>query len=66
MSYETVKWQQDGGVGRIVLDRPETLNAWNTQFGEDLKAAVANAAGDASVRAVLVRAPVAPSRPART
>lgn len=54
MSYETVNWEQDGGVGRIVLNRPETLNAWNTQFGKDLKEVVAAAAGDASVRAVLV------------
>lgn len=54
MSYETVRWEQDGGVGRIVLDRPDTLNAWNTQFGEDLKAVVAAAAGDESVRAVLL------------
>src|SRR5680860_639465 len=54
VSYETVKWEQDGGVGRIVLNRPETLNAWNTQFGQDLKDAVAAAAGDDSVRAVLL------------
>ncbi len=54
MSYETVTWERDGGVGRIVLDRPETLNAWNTQLGHDLKAVVAAAAGDAAVRAVLV------------
>lgn len=53
MSYETVTWEQDGGVGRITLNRPETLNAWNTQFGLDLKAAVEQAADD-SVRAVLV------------
>lgn len=54
MSYETVRWEQVGGVGRIVLDRPDTLNAWNRQLGTDLKAAVEQAAGDASVRAVLV------------
>ena len=53
MSYETINWEQDGGVGRITLNRPETLNAWNTQFGLDLKAAVEQAADD-SVRAVLV------------
>lgn len=53
MSYETVRWEQDGGVGRIVLDRPDTLNAWNTQLGLDLRAAVEQAADD-SVRAVLV------------
>jgi 2-(1,2-epoxy-1,2-dihydrophenyl)acetyl-CoA isomerase len=54
VSYETVKWERHDGVGRIVLDRPDTLNAWNTQFGEDLKAVVAEAAGDESVRAVLI------------
>lgn len=54
MSYETVDWVQDGGVGRIVLNRPETLNAWNTQFGYDLKEIVATAAEDPSVRAVLL------------
>ena len=54
MSYETVIWEQDGGVGRIVLDRPETLNAWNTQFGEELKEVVERAAGDDAVRAVLL------------
>jgi 2-(1,2-epoxy-1,2-dihydrophenyl)acetyl-CoA isomerase len=54
VSYETVNWERDGGVGRIVLNRPETLNAWNTQLGDDLKEVVALAAGDPSVRAVLL------------
>ena len=54
MSYETVIWDTDGGVGRITLNRPETLNAWNTQFGHDMKAVVGEAASDESVRAVLV------------
>lgn len=53
MSYETVRWEQRDGVGRIVLDRPEILNAWDTQLGLDLRAAVERAA-DESVRAVLV------------
>jgi 2-(1,2-epoxy-1,2-dihydrophenyl)acetyl-CoA isomerase len=54
VSYETMIWEKDGGVGRITLNRPETLNAWNTQFGIDLKAVVAEAAADESVRAVLL------------
>lgn len=53
MSDETVRWEQRGGVGRIVLDRPETLNAWDTRLGIDLRDAVERAA-DESVRAVLV------------
>ena len=28
MSYEHVIWEQDGGVGRITLNRPDSLNAW--------------------------------------
>src|SRR5919108_1114265 len=54
MSYETVIWEQDSGVGRLTLNRPETLNAWTAQFGADLKSAVQNEASDPSVRAVLV------------
>jgi 2-(1,2-epoxy-1,2-dihydrophenyl)acetyl-CoA isomerase len=54
VSYETVTWERDGGVGRIVLNRPETLNAWNTQLGHDLRAVVAEAASDVAIRAVLV------------
>ena len=45
MSYETVKWEQDGGVGRITLDRPETLNAWTEQFGHELSEVVNERAG---------------------
>ena len=54
MSYETVTWEQEGGVGRITLNRPETLNAWNWQFGLDLREAVTKDAADPSVRAVLI------------
>ena len=54
MSYETVSWEEDGGVGRITLNRPDTLNAWNVQFGQELKQIVTVDAAGASVRAVLV------------
>src|SRR5205823_11054638 len=54
MSYETVIWEQSGGVGRLTLNRPETLNAWTAQFGRDLKRVVEGEAADESVRAVLV------------
>jgi 2-(1,2-epoxy-1,2-dihydrophenyl)acetyl-CoA isomerase len=54
MSYETVSWELDGGVGRITLNRPDTLNAWNVQLGQELKQIVTRDAADASVRAVLV------------
>src|SRR5438067_5601465 len=54
MAYETVIWDQDGGVGRLTLNRPETLNAWTAQFGSELKAVVEGEAAEDSVRAVLV------------
>jgi 2-(1,2-epoxy-1,2-dihydrophenyl)acetyl-CoA isomerase len=54
LSYETVIWEQSGGVGRLTLNRPDTLNAWTAQFGADMKQVIEGEAADASVRAVLV------------
>jgi 2-(1,2-epoxy-1,2-dihydrophenyl)acetyl-CoA isomerase len=54
LSYETVIWEQSGAVGRLTLNRPETLNAWTAEFGRELKQAIENEAADDSVRAVLV------------
>jgi 2-(1,2-epoxy-1,2-dihydrophenyl)acetyl-CoA isomerase len=54
MSYETVIWDVEEGVGRITLNRPDTLNAWNTQFGLDLREVVTKEAQDDSVRALLI------------
>jgi 2-(1,2-epoxy-1,2-dihydrophenyl)acetyl-CoA isomerase len=54
MSYETVIWEQTGAVGRVTLNRPETLNAWNARFGEELKSVIEGEAADGSVRALLV------------
>jgi 2-(1,2-epoxy-1,2-dihydrophenyl)acetyl-CoA isomerase len=52
--YETVIWEQSGAVGRLTLNRPETLNAWTAQFGGELKRVLENEAADESVRAVLI------------
>ena len=54
MSHETIIWEQSGGIGRLTLNRPETLNAWTAQFGHELKDLVEGEAADDSVRAVLV------------
>ena len=54
MSYETVKWEQTEGAGRITLNRPETLNAWTSDFGRELGEVVNERAADPTVRAVLV------------
>ena len=54
MSHENVLWERSGGVGRITLNRPKTLNAWTADFGRELKEVVTREAADESVRAVLV------------
>jgi 2-(1,2-epoxy-1,2-dihydrophenyl)acetyl-CoA isomerase len=53
-SHDTVDLTTDGGAARILLNRPEALNAWNEQFGRDLLDAVRTVAADESVRAVLI------------
>src|SRR3954454_14980006 len=52
---ETVELTVSDGAATILLNRPEVLNAWNRQFGEDLLSAVESAAGDPNVRAVVIR-----------
>jgi len=54
MDYETLQVERRGGELRITLDRPEAMNAWNTRFGDELKAVVEEAAGDLEVRAVTI------------
>ena len=54
MSYETVIWEVDEGVGRITLNRPDSLNAWTAEFGTELRQIVTADAADPAVRAVLV------------
>jgi 2-(1,2-epoxy-1,2-dihydrophenyl)acetyl-CoA isomerase len=49
---ETVTVRRDGAAVTIVLDRPDALNAWNRQLGEELLAELRGAAGDDAVRAV--------------
>jgi 2-(1,2-epoxy-1,2-dihydrophenyl)acetyl-CoA isomerase len=53
-SHETIDLTTDGPAARILLDRPQALNAWNEQFGLDLLDAVTKVSEDDSVRAVLV------------
>lgn len=53
-AYETVNVERrDAGVV-IELNRPDALNAWTLGLGADLLAALEDAAGDESVRAVMI------------
>ena len=54
MSYETVETEVKGAVGIVRLNRPESLNAFNTQMRRDLVAAAAEMEAQDSVRAVIL------------
>lgn len=54
MSYETLIWERTGAVGRLTLNRPETLNAWIPELGAELKRVLHEEAASDAVRAVLI------------
>ena len=54
MSDKTVQWEESDGVGRVTLNRPDSLNAWTAEFGAALKEIVEGPAAADSVRAVLI------------
>jgi 2-(1,2-epoxy-1,2-dihydrophenyl)acetyl-CoA isomerase len=51
---ETVNVRLSDGAATVELNRPERLNAWNSQLGADLLSALRTAAADDAVRAVVV------------
>lgn len=51
---QNVELEVAGGVARITLNRPEALNAWTRELGEELRTALEHAAEDATVRAVVL------------
>jgi 2-(1,2-epoxy-1,2-dihydrophenyl)acetyl-CoA isomerase len=54
IQLETVNLLLADGVATVELNRPAALNAWNTQLGLDLLAALRRVAEDDAVRAVLI------------
>ena len=53
-SRETIELEVSGGAARVVLNRPDSLNSWNEQFGRDLLEVVQEVSGDDAVRAVMI------------
>jgi 2-(1,2-epoxy-1,2-dihydrophenyl)acetyl-CoA isomerase len=51
---QTVNVSVEQGVATVELNRPEALNAWNAQFGEDLLAALREVTADEAARAVVL------------
>ncbi|MBE3552879.1 MAG: enoyl-CoA hydratase/isomerase family protein [Kyrpidia tusciae] len=55
-AYETVEYAREGRVARIVLNRPDQLNAFNPQMHRELLDALKRAERDPEIRAVLLGA----------
>ena len=53
-SRETIELNVSGGAARVVLNRPDSLNAWNEQFGRELLGVVQEVSADEAVRAVMI------------
>ena len=54
MTFETIDYSAADGVARIILNRPERLNAINRQLIADLRYAVVAAVDDESVRVIVL------------
>ncbi len=54
MSYETIKYDIRGAVALVTLNRPQALNALNTQLMQELSRALDVAEGDAGVRCIVI------------
>jgi 2-(1,2-epoxy-1,2-dihydrophenyl)acetyl-CoA isomerase len=50
---ETVELRIADRVAWVILNRPEALNAWTRQLGEDMLTALDHAADDAEIRAIV-------------
>jgi enoyl-CoA hydratase/carnithine racemase len=54
MSYEQILTETSDRIMTITLNRPERLNAWTAQMGEELRSVIDVADADDDVRAVIV------------
>jgi enoyl-CoA hydratase len=56
MAYQTLLYEKAGRIVRIVLNRPERLNAISLGLPDELEQAVAEANGDSEVRVIILKA----------
>jgi len=54
MSYETILVERSEGIVTLTMNRPERLNAWTYQMGDELTAAIAQGNADDSVIAFVL------------
>jgi 2-(1,2-epoxy-1,2-dihydrophenyl)acetyl-CoA isomerase len=55
MEWDTMRFEKDGQVGFLILDRPASLNAVNDQMIADLEEACKNIQPDSDVRVVVIK-----------
>src|SRR5271154_3847414 len=54
MDFEQITTELSDSVLTITLNRPERLNAWTAQMGEEMMSALDQADANAAVRAIIV------------
>src|ERR1700738_1591328 len=54
MSYETILVERDGRVGTITLNRPQALNALNSQMMNEVTGAAAEFDADSGIGAIII------------
>ncbi len=54
MEWKTIRYERDGSVVRLTLNRPEAYNALSSQMIEDLFAVISEIEAETDVRAVLL------------
>ena len=54
MAYETILYQAEGGIGRIILNRPQAMNAISPTMLKELKIAVLEAGDDKNARVIVL------------
>src|SRR5215510_3520362 len=55
MEWDTIRFEKDGQVGCLILDRPASLNAVNEQLIADLEEACRTIQADTDVRVVVIK-----------
>ena len=54
MTYQFILFEVDQGVARITLNRPDVLNSIHTAMSGEIQEALAHAAREREIRAVLL------------
>lgn len=54
MTYETIQFEKDAGVGWVTLDRPDRLNAFDDQMCDELQSLWRELRDDRDVRCVVI------------